>query len=1415
MRVSILKFAMLNRHLGMLEQVIQKGGGSYAVRVLENYGYNKGLNEVPVLKDIIAPDGTRLGTFEYDSQGRKTGLIDHEGNRVLFGYDAPEHHYTVTDRRGNPTEYTYDSDGNVTSVTDAEGNSESYSYNKKGRLLAKTNKLGYTNAFTYDDEGNLLTETDPLGNSMTYTYDAGGNRLTETNPLGHMVSFDSDTYGNLLSVKNALGHITSFSYNADGLKDSTTDALGQTSTYGYDSQGNLTTITDPLGYAVTSTYDVYGNALTVTDKEGLTITNEYDGQGKLVRTTDQDGKVHEYTHNSSFKIEEYITPLGDKINNSFDPNGNLTVSRDPSGHEVQFDYDPNGNQTTLMTTISTENGLETFTIEKVYDALNRMTEEIDGDGRSLKAEYDALGRPTARIDKQGNRVELQYNPRGMLTGQTLPDGRTISSSYDAAGRMTAATDARGALTQYDYNAANKLLTATYHNGTAIDHEYDALGRLVSMSSSQGQSFQMAYDPLGRIQSQTDVLGRVTQYDYSPGGRLTKTIDPRGHVTEYEYNDAGAVTKVTLPNGSSISYTYDGFGRKSSETDPYGRTTFFEWTATGQLKNIIDPAGHATEYRYNDIGYLIAQTDANGHTTRYEYDKLGRMIKKTLPLGMSQTYSYGERSVTVADFNGETTEYEVDLQGRISQVRFSDGTSISSTYTASGELSAVTDRRGTTTFVYDDRGRVLRRVEPDGRALSYSYDSFGRLTSVSVPSGTTSYAYDDLGRLSRVTDPDGQETSYTYNQDGNVESVSSPNDTEIVYGYDSQNRVTSVEHRRNSGERLARYTATFGAKGERLSVEEDSGRRVVYHYDRLGQLIEETITEADGATHIIGYSYDPVGNRLTKDDDEVITTYTYDENDRLLTENGYSYTYDENGNMLTKSGNGENRQFAYNVQNHLVRVEREFSQGSSVVEYRYDYEGIRVGKTIDGTQITTYLVDKNRPYAQVLEAEHRQGALSATVNYVYGHSLISQSIDGTTSYYHHDGSQSVRALSDPSGTLSDTYDYDAYGNLLRQSGDTQNPYRYRSEAFDPELDAYYLRARYYQPGSGRFSSIDPVEGDINVPRSLHRYLYAYNDPVNRLDPSGGMTLSEGIVTAGIIGMLSGTTVGYAAGEFYEDVYLDWGENLFPDAGIMGISAYGKLLNVEEFPGVNEVVSAFMKDLFNINVPPTRATLGGVFGAEAMFSFGSSQLGAFWYGGFQGEAQMSSNKRLDTNMYTGYVWNLWNCDDYKGVFMALNTPLISRFWDPEPGDMLRNLGPWGYSWSVGSLLKGSSTTILGANFTLYKHPITPKVVPYGGLAFGWVAAQSGLFALSVKNQQIASSVFTFIGGVLTGAIAKSKDIYNRSSIRTKPNPVQTLHTWRSSNVTRPKNKIDFYRNGEFVKRNYWRSGPRTAGGYISLL
>jgi RHS repeat-associated protein len=93
------------------------------------------------------------------------------------------------------------------------------------------------------------------------------------------------------------------------------------------------------------------------------------------------------------------------------------------------------------------------------------------------------------------------------------------------------------------------------------------------------------------------------------------------------------------------------------------------------------------------------------------------------------------------------------------------------------------------------------------------------------------------------------------------------------------------------------------------------------------------------------------------------------------------------------------------------------------------------------------------------------------------------------------------LTDSTGAVTDTYDYDAFGNLINTTGSTPNVYLYRGEQFDPDLGLYYLRARYYNPVTGRFLTRDPGAGRISVPATLHKYLYAAGDPVNQLDPTG--------------------------------------------------------------------------------------------------------------------------------------------------------------------------------------------------------------------------------------------------------------------------------------------------------------------------
>jgi RHS repeat-associated protein len=129
----------------------------------------------------------------------------------------------------------------------------------------------------------------------------------------------------------------------------------------------------------------------------------------------------------------------------------------------------------------------------------------------------------------------------------------------------------------------------------------------------------------------------------------------------------------------------------------------------------------------------------------------------------------------------------------------------------------------------------------------------------------------------------------------------------------------------------------------------------------------------------------------------------------------------------------------------------------------------------------------------------------TRSYTYGLQRISedQIVNGvwTPSFYGYDGGGSVRYLSNAAGTVTDTYEYDAFGNDVNHTGTTPNNYLYRGEQYDSDLGLYYLRARYYNPSASRFLSRDPEDGIPTDPKTLHKYVYAGGDPVNAMDPTG--------------------------------------------------------------------------------------------------------------------------------------------------------------------------------------------------------------------------------------------------------------------------------------------------------------------------
>ena len=136
--------------------------------------------------------------------------------------------------------------------------------------------------------------------------------------------------------------------------------------------------------------------------------------------------------------------------------------------------------------------------------------------------------------------------------------------------------------------------------------------------------------------------------------------------------------------------------------------------------------------------------------------------------------------------------------------------------------------------------------------------------------------------------------------------------------------------------------------------------------------------------------------------------------------------------------------------------------------------------------------------------------SLTTYYTRGAELISQERNGVKSYYVYDGHDSVRMLTDEDGTVTNLYTYDAFGNLTEKLGDTENSYLYCGEQFDAFTGLYYLRARYMNPSTGTFITMDEYAGSAFEPVSLHKYLYANANPVMYCDPTGYSTAGSLLV-----------------------------------------------------------------------------------------------------------------------------------------------------------------------------------------------------------------------------------------------------------------------------------------------------------------
>jgi RHS repeat-associated protein len=1071
----------------------------------------------PTLYRYTGADGTQI---EISPTGGVQKVTDLNGNTVTFGPGGIIH------SAGKSVTFTRDPQGRITQITDPLGNVQNYSYDGNGDLVGHVDAAGGVSKYAYNRGHGLIDMQDPAGNHpsrndydgagrLIATTDANANRITITRTqgvaqelvhdrLGNPTVYDYDAAGNIVAQTDALGGVRTFTYDSRNNQLTETDPLLRVASKTYDSLNNLLASVDFDGNATVRTFNAQGQPLTITDPEGRITTNVFDAGGNLTQTTDPEGGITRFTYNGAGNLLTRTDPLNQVTTFTYDGAGNKLTETDPLGHRTTHTYDANGRM--LSTTDANGN-----TEERAYDGAGRVRSVTDklgnvttfthspvGDGTKVATKTDALGRVT-RYD---------YDAVGNLVGSRLPDGVADAMTYDGENRELTRTDRDGRTTLFQYDALGRKVRTPHPDGTFATTTWDAADRMLVATDERGNATGYTY--AANRQTVTDALGYASVHHFDSKRQRIEFTDPLSRVTTFAYDSQGNLTRTTFPDATFRSTTYDAAKWRIAQTDEAGRSTQFGHDAAGRPIVVTDAAGGVTRFTYDAVGNRLTQTDANGNTTRSVYDAMGRVVSRTRPAGERESFVFnaGGQLLAHTDFNGQLTTFIADALGRVVQKNLPGGVSVPFSWTPTG----LRTQAGGDGYRYDTRGRLSQETKASGATLTYTYDAVGNRTALTTPQGMTSYTYDAMNRLATVTDPAGT-TTYGYDAAGNLATTAYPNGVIATHSYDTRNRLVNVTNRGPFG-LISSYTYSVGPVGNRVQVVEagpaTAGRTVTYVYDSVYRLTQELIVQAPGLNVVIDYAYDVAGNRTQLNRNGTVTTNVYDSNDRLLTETTgattFRSTYDDNGNLKSRGNGVATEAYQYDAQNRLIGV----SGAAGAATFAYDADGMRTGRTVGGVT-TTFLLDKARPAAPCGCAGDAQPPLAQvvvetrgahTITYTYGHALIAQTQPGFgTSFYLADGQRSHRQLTNAAGAVTDTYSFDAFGVLLVGSGSTPNAYLYAGEQLDPNLGFYYLRARYYQQTTGRLVSTDPELGNFFDPMSLHRYLYAHANPVDNRDPSG--------------------------------------------------------------------------------------------------------------------------------------------------------------------------------------------------------------------------------------------------------------------------------------------------------------------------
>ena len=579
-----------------------------------------------------------------------------------------------------------------------------------------------------------------------------------------VTTYSYNSLGYLTSIVNPKSHtITLSNHDGRGLPRQKVDANGLVTLYEYDTTGKLTKITEGGSRKTYLEYNGLGQVTKITYPGGRIDRQIYDSAGRL----EQFGNAY----------SEYVSlPLSaaDVTNNNWTSKSTRMV---PSISGVNPIGTVSGEFVTFKQLDSLGRTWKEFgnsgqRLEYTYDGNGNIKSITDAQGRVIYYEYDPHDRLKQIQYPDGGITKFDYNAEGFLSAVTDPRNVVTSYTYNAFGDVLSRTSSDTGLTTYTYDIGGRRLSESRANGKYITYGWDVLDRMTSRTSgtsSQTYIYDTGTYGKGKLTGFTDESGSTTFTYNIYGQKLSQStvISGTTFTTSWSYDTVGRLATMTYPNNVVLTYGYDTAGRIAAITSNVAGASSI--IASGSI--LRQPA----------TGIVYGWKFGNGLPRLLTYDADGRpsRLHGSTVQDVSITYTPYLNTISgIGDnvYPAQSSSFGYDANDRVNSVtKTADNQSIvwdqvgnwtshvragisatASPQANSNRFDAVSGGI-TRNYIYDDSGNV----QSDG-SLSLSYDDFDRVSSTTSTGITTSYASNAFNqRVQKGA------TKYVYSESGTL------------------------------------------------------------------------------------------------------------------------------------------------------------------------------------------------------------------------------------------------------------------------------------------------------------------------------------------------------------------------------------------------------------------------------------------------------------------------------------------------------------------------------------------------------------------------------------------------------------------------------------------------------------------------